>query len=90
MTKQIKCVIIYYENKKKQVWKKTRWIQSHNGINQNGSSYCDIVSSSNHTDKTYMKRKTKKIILDLLNFWPMTVVVPIMLILIIFAPLILN
>jgi len=53
------------------------------------------VSSSNHTDKTYMKRKTKKIILeneilDLLDFWPMTVVVPIMLILILFGPLILN
>jgi len=37
-----------------------------------------------------MKRKTKKTILELLHFWPMTIVVPAMLILILFGPLILN
>jgi len=31
-----------------------------------------------------MKKKTKKLILELLDFWPMTIVVPIMLFLIIF------
>jgi len=34
-----------------------------------------------------MKRKTKKLILELLHFWPMTIVVPIMLLSIILAPL---
>jgi hypothetical protein len=29
-----------------------------------------------------MKKKTKKMILELLDFWPMTIVVPVMLILI--------
>jgi len=37
-----------------------------------------------------MKRKTKKAILEFLHFWPMTIVVPAMLILILFGPLILN
>jgi len=37
-----------------------------------------------------MKKKTKKMILELLHFWPMTIVVPAMLILILFGPLILN
>jgi|TARA_Y100000310_G_scaffold119847_1_gene118584 hypothetical protein len=31
-----------------------------------------------------MKKKTKKLILEFLDFWPMTIVVPIMLFLIIF------
>jgi hypothetical protein len=31
-----------------------------------------------------MKKKTKKLILELLDFWPMTIVVPVMLFLIIF------
>jgi len=31
-----------------------------------------------------MKKKTKKLILELLDFWPMTIVVPIMLFLILF------
>ena len=33
-----------------------------------------------------MKKKTKKTILELLDFWPMTIVVPAMLILILFGP----
>jgi hypothetical protein len=37
-----------------------------------------------------MKRSTKKLILELLHFWPMTIVVPGMLILILFGPLILG
>ena len=37
-----------------------------------------------------MKKKTKKIILELLDFWPMTIVVPIMLILILFGPWIMS
>tara|TARA_B100000929_G_scaffold272323_1_gene243790 strand:+ start:304 stop:411 length:108 start_codon:yes stop_codon:yes gene_type:complete len=32
-----------------------------------------------------MKKKTKKLILELLDFWPMTIVVPIMIILILTA-----
>ena len=32
-----------------------------------------------------MKKKTKKLILELLDFWPMTIVVPAMLILILFG-----
>ena len=31
-----------------------------------------------------MKKKTKKLILELLNFWPMTIVVPAMILLILF------
>lgn len=31
-----------------------------------------------------MKKKTKKLILELLDFWPMTIVVPVMLFLIMF------
>ena len=31
-----------------------------------------------------MKKKTKKLILELLEFWPMTIVVPTMIILIVF------
>lgn len=31
-----------------------------------------------------MKKKTKKLILELLDFWPMTIVVPAMIILIVF------
>ena len=34
-----------------------------------------------------MKRKTKKLILELLHFWPMTIVVPIMLFLILIGPI---
>ena len=37
-----------------------------------------------------MKKKTKKMILELLDFWPMTIVVPVMLILILFGPWILS
>ncbi len=37
-----------------------------------------------------MKKKTKKLILELLDFWPMTIVVPIMLILILFGPWIMS
>jgi len=37
-----------------------------------------------------MKRKTKKMILELLHFWPMTIVVPVMLILILFGPWIMR
>ena len=37
-----------------------------------------------------MKKKTKKLILELLDFWPMTIVVPIMLILILFGPWIMR
>jgi|TARA_B100000745_G_scaffold279727_1_gene211417 hypothetical protein len=32
-----------------------------------------------------MKKKTKKLILEILDFWPMTIVVPAMLILILFG-----
>jgi hypothetical protein len=32
-----------------------------------------------------MKKKTKKLILELLDFWPMTIVVPTMLLLILFG-----
>jgi hypothetical protein len=32
-----------------------------------------------------MKKKTKKLILELLDFWPMTIVVPAMLFLILFG-----
>jgi hypothetical protein len=32
-----------------------------------------------------MKKKTKRLILELLDFWPMTIVVPAMLILILFG-----
>jgi hypothetical protein len=32
-----------------------------------------------------MKKKTKKLILEILDFWPMTIVVPTMLILILFG-----
>jgi hypothetical protein len=32
-----------------------------------------------------MKKKTKKLILELLDFWPMTIVVPIMIFLILTA-----
>ncbi len=32
-----------------------------------------------------MKKKTKKLILELLDFWPVTIVVPIMIILILTA-----
>jgi len=32
-----------------------------------------------------MKKKTEKLILELLNFWPMTIVVPILLFLILFG-----
>jgi len=35
-----------------------------------------------------MKRKTKKLILEILHFWPMTIVVPIMLFLILIGPFI--
>jgi hypothetical protein len=35
--------------------------------------------------KYNMKKKTKKLILELLDFWPMTIVVPAMLILILFG-----
>ena len=31
-----------------------------------------------------MKKKTKRLILELLDFWPMTIVVPAMIILIVF------
>ena len=31
-----------------------------------------------------MKKKTKKLILELLDFWPMTIVVPAMILLILF------
>jgi len=34
-----------------------------------------------------MKKKTKKLILELLDFWPMTIVVPTMIILILTANL---
>jgi len=37
-----------------------------------------------------MKKKTKKTILELLDFWPMTIVVPAMLILILFGPWIMS
>jgi len=37
-----------------------------------------------------MKKKTKKMILELLDFWPMTIVVPVMLILILFGPWIMR
>jgi hypothetical protein len=37
-----------------------------------------------------MKRKTKKAILELLHFWPMTIVVPAMLILILLGPWIMR
>jgi hypothetical protein len=37
-----------------------------------------------------MKRKTKKTILELLHFWPMTIVVPAMLILILLGPWIMS
>ena len=36
-----------------------------------------------------MKKKTKKLILELLDFWPMTIVVPAMIILISFGDYIL-
>jgi hypothetical protein len=36
-------------------------------------------------DAILMKKKTKKLILELLDFWPMTIVVPAMLILILFG-----
>ena len=36
-----------------------------------------------------MKKKTKKLILELLDFWPMTIVVPAMIILILFEDYIL-
>jgi len=36
-----------------------------------------------------MKKKTKKLILELLDFWPMTIVVPAMIILILFGDYIL-
>jgi len=32
-----------------------------------------------------MKKKTKKLILEVLDFWPMTIVVPAMLLLILFG-----
>jgi len=35
-----------------------------------------------------MKRKTRKLISDILYFWPITIVIPIMLILIILGPII--
>ena len=36
-----------------------------------------------------MKKKTKRLILELLDFWPMTIVVPAMIILILFGDYIL-
>jgi len=52
------------------------------------------MSSGNHTGETYMRKKkykmTKKDWIELLNFWPMTIVVPIMLILILFGPWIMS
>jgi len=40
--------------------------------------------------QVHMKKKTKKMILELLDFWPMTIVVPAMLILILFGPWIMS
>jgi hypothetical protein len=57
------------------------------------------MSSGGYIGETYMKKKkrkqkeyklTKKDWIELLNFWPMTIVVPIMLILILFGPWIMS
>ena len=37
-----------------------------------------------------MKKKTKKAILEFLEFWPLSIVIPAMLILILFGPYILS
>jgi hypothetical protein len=44
-----------------------------------------MVRTSIMKAKYNMKKKTKKLILELLDFWPMTIVVPAMLILILFG-----
>lgn len=57
------------------------------------------MSSGSYIGETYMMKKkriqkeyklTKKDWIELLNFWPMTIVVPIMLILILFGPWIMS
>jgi hypothetical protein len=57
------------------------------------------MSSGGYIGETYMMKKkrkqkeyklTKKDWIELLNFWPMTIVVPIMLILILFGPWIMS
>ena len=81
------------EKQKKQIRKKTRWIQSHNGVDQNYHSCCDTMSSGSYIGENYMKKKykmTKKDWMELLDFWPMTIVVPIMLVLILLGPWILS
>ena len=47
-------------------------------------------ASDTSREQVQMKKKTKKMILELLDFWPMTIVVPAMLILILFGPWIMS